>query len=341
VFLSSSGPIAIRVAAVAALVATLSERVPAQQVSVTGVVRDAISSSPLVGAIVTLGRTADERATRTDANGAFAFAEVARGAYALSVRRLGYAPAQSNVEVPASQPIVVMMRRVVALDTVRVSAADQGIYGAVGTSTDLRPLAASIQVIGTSGSRLRTDSSGHFFAPVKTPGPYLVRATADGFVGQTVSVTVRSKDGVEVALLLDSATGPADHKLEMAYGDFNSRMMQRGLASALVPGADLTRFGGEGTLVSSIVSSPSFAAKALRFTSFACLFVDGQPKPGTPMSAYGPREVEMVELYGSKADRTRNLEQRWPRNAPCAATGMPPVGAGDDAVRWIVIWLKR
>ena len=335
-------PIAIRVTAVAALVvATLSERAPAQQVTVTGIVRDAISSSPLVGAIVTLGRAPDERATRTDANGTFVFDKVARGAYALSVRRLGYEPARSNVEVPASEPVVVMMRRVVALDTVRVSATDQGIYGAVGTSTDLRPLAASIQVIGTSGSRLRTDSTGHFFAPVKTPGPYLVRATADGFVGRTVSVTVRAKDGVEVALLLDSATGPADHKLEMAYGDFNSRMLQRGLASALVPGADLTRFGSDGTLVSSIVSSPSFAAKPLRFTSFACLFVDGQPKPGTPMNAYGPREVEMVELYGSKADRTRSLAQRWPRNAPCAATGMAPAGSGDDVVTWIVIWLKR
>lgn len=234
--------------AVALVAATVPARAGAQQVSVSGVVHDATSSVPLVGAIVTLGRGADERTTRTDANGAFSFVKVVRGTYPLVVRRLGYEPSRADVEVPPAEPIVVALRRVVSLDTVRVQAATQGIYGAVGTSRDLRPLNASVQILGTSVSRLRTDSTGHFFAPVKTPGPYLVRASADGYTAQTVSVTVRSNDGVEVALLLDSATGPADHSLEMAYADFADRMVQRGLASALVPRTDLTRFGDEGTL---------------------------------------------------------------------------------------------
>jgi hypothetical protein len=321
--------------------AVFSARAKAQQVSVTGVVRDATSSAPLVGAIVTLGRAADEQATRTDASGAFAFAKIARGTYPLVVRRLGYEPSRSDLEVPASQPIAVVLRRVVALDTVRVQSADQGIYGAVGTSRDLRPLAATVQVIGAAVSRLRTDSTGHFFAPVKTPGPYLVRATADGFTAQTVSVTVRSSDGVEVALLLDSATGPADHRLEMAFGEFADRMLQRGLASALVPRTDLTRFGDEGTLVSSIVSSRSFGVKGLHFGRSACVFVDGRPMVGVSLSAYGPEEVEMVEVYGTDADRTRTLEQRWPRNAPCGDTGVPSASPGRDVVRWVVIWLKH
>ena len=327
--------------AVALVAATVPARAGAQQVSVSGVVHDATSSVPLVGAIVTLGRGADERTTRTDANGAFSFVKVVRGTYPLVVRRLGYEPSRADVEVPPAEPIVVALRRVVSLDTVRVQAATQGIYGAVGTSRDLRPLNASVQILGTSVSRLRTDSTGHFFAPVKTPGPYLVRASADGYTAQTVSVTVRSNDGVEVALLLDSATGPADHSLEMAYADFADRMVQRGLASALVPRTDLTRFGDEGRLASSIVSARSFGTKGLRFGVTACVFVDGRPVPGASLNAYGPAEVEMVEVYGSSADRSLTLEHRWPRSAPCGDTGMPSATPGRDVVRWVVIWLKH
>jgi len=328
----------LRAAALAALLPALAG---AQQTTLAGVVRDATSSTPLVGAIVTLGRGADERTTRSDANGAFSFSKVARGTYPLTVRRLGYEPAEVDVDVPHNQPAVVTMRRVASLDTVRVSAADQGIYGVVGTARDLRPLAASIQVLGTSISRLRTDSTGRFFAAVKTPGPYLVRATTDGFTGQTVSVTVKPNEGVEVALLLDSATGPADHKLEMAFGDFADRMLQRGLASALVPRTDLTRYGDKGTLASSLVSARAFGLRGLRLSSTACVFVDGRPMPGFSMNTYGPDEVEMVEVYGGKADRTLNLSQRWPRGASCGDTGLPGSALGDDVVKWVVIWLKH
>jgi hypothetical protein len=328
-------------AGLAALAASLPTLAKAQQSTIAGVVRDATSSTPLVGAIVTLGRGPDERTARSDANGAFSFSKVARGTYPLTVRRLGYEPSQVDVDVPHDQPVVVTMLRVVSLDTVRVRAADQGIYGVVGTARDLRPLGASIQVLGTSISRLRTDSSGRFFVAVKTPGPYLVRATADGFTGQTVSVTVKSNEGVEVALLLDSATGPADHKLEMAFGDFADRMLQRGLASALIPRTDLTRYGDAGTLASSLVSARSFGLRGLKLSSTACVFVDGRPMPGFSMNAYGPDDVEMVEVYGPKADRTRNLTQRWPRNAPCGDTGMPGSAPGEDVVQWVVIWLKH
>jgi hypothetical protein len=316
-------------------------RAHAQQVAVSGVVRDAVSSAPLVGAIVTLGPTTDERTTRTDASGAFSFSKVPAGTYALLVRRLGYEPSRTSVGVPATQPIAVDLKRVMSLDTVRVRAANQGIYGAVGTAHELRPLNASIQLFGASGAKLNTDSTGHFFAPVKTPGPYLVRATTDGYVSQTVSVTVQSNEGVEVALLLDSAIGPVAHGLEMAYADFASRLMQRGVESALVPRTDLTRYGTNGTLINSIVSAPTFAQRALRFGPTACVFVDGRPLPGMSPNAYAPSEVEMVEAYGARGDRSRSLAQRWPRNSMCGQTGQPAVSGGFDTVVWVVIWLKH
>jgi hypothetical protein len=92
------------------LAALLPALAKAQQTTVTGVVRDATSSTPLVGAIVTLGRGADERTTRSDASGAFSFSKVARGAYPLTVRRLGYEPSQVDVDVPQDQPVVASCR---------------------------------------------------------------------------------------------------------------------------------------------------------------------------------------------------------------------------------------
>ncbi|MGH7617146.1 MAG: carboxypeptidase regulatory-like domain-containing protein [Gemmatimonadaceae bacterium] len=327
-------------AIVSALLLTFpASRGAAQQIS--GIVRDATSSAPLVGAIVSLGPATDERTARTDANGSFSFSKVPAGTYALLVRRLGYEPSRTSVDVPATRPVDVGLERVVSLDTVRVRAAGQGIYGAVGTSRDLRPLHASIQILGASSGRLSSDSTGHFFAAVKTPGPYLVRATADGYVAQTVSVTVQANEGVEVALLLDSATGPVAHGLEMAYADFNSRLLQRGLESALVPRTDLTRYGAEGTLVSSLISSPSFARRGLRFGTTACVFVDGRPMPGFSLNTYAPAEIEMVEIYGMKADYSLTLARRWPRAGICGDTGRPPTAGGNEVVRWVVIWLKH
>src|SRR5262245_20104148 len=60
-----------------AVLGVLPSLATAQQTTVAGVVRDATSSTPLVGAIVTLGRGAEERTARSDANGAFSFSKVA------------------------------------------------------------------------------------------------------------------------------------------------------------------------------------------------------------------------------------------------------------------------
>jgi hypothetical protein len=331
----------MRLATIAALlVGSAARRVLAQQsVTVTGVVRDAASTRPLIGAVVSLKAVGNARTTRTDETGTFTFSKVVPGAYSLSVRRLGYEQVNQTVDVRAEmQAADVSMTRVAMLDTVRVRATAQGIYGGVGTAKDLRPVAgAVVQIAG--GSKTAVDSAGHFFIPIKSPGAYVLRAEAPGYEPYTMSVTVPHDEGVEVALLLDSATGPRSHMLAAAFADFSERLRVRRNSSAIVPRAELTRTGDR-QLLGAIRSSPSFNRVALRFGPSACVFVDGRPRPGVSLGAYDPSEIEAVEVYTASSEASGTLARSWPRNFPCADTGMPTVSGGRDLVMWVVIWLK-
>jgi hypothetical protein len=311
------------------------------QGAVSGTVTDAVSGRPLIGAIVTLRLNTGARVTRTDETGAFAFGRVAAGSYTLATQRLGYDPVTRSVEV-AGEPVTVAiaMSRIAQLDTVRVRAARQAIYGVVGTSAKLEPIRhATIQIIGTGFSRLRVDSTGHFFAEIRTPGVYMVRANASGYASGTVSVTVPPNDGVEVAMLLDTTSG-ADHVLAHAFADFQERVIrQRPMGSAMVGRVELTRYG-DGNLTTAIMRSPSFAKKALRFTSEACLFVDGRPRPGVSLQAIDPADVEIVEVYSS-GDASGTLLRAWPKGMACGDTGMPRASGNKELIRWVTVWLKH
>ncbi|HTE46673.1 MAG TPA: carboxypeptidase regulatory-like domain-containing protein [Gemmatimonadaceae bacterium] len=313
----------------------------AQAVSVSGTVSDATAARPLIGTLVTLGVPGSERTARTDERGVFTFDKVAPGRYTLVVRRLGYEPFRETIEPKSGDaPIVVTLTRVASLDTVRVLAAQQGIYGAVATAHDLRPLrSATIRVIGVGGGKISVDSTAHFFVPIKTPGAYVVRAQSGGYQAQTVSVTVRPGEGVEVAMLLDSATTPASNRLEMAMADFDDRLKVRKQASALMSRAELLRYDDR-QILGAIRAAPSFVAKGLRFGASACVFVDGRPFTGS-MDAFEPKQIEAVEVYGEKGDATGTLAKAWPRGFPCGDTGMPSTAPGGDVVKWVVIWIKQ
>ena len=329
---------------ITALVSTCirTSAVAAQQpVAVRGKVQDSVSGRPLAGAIVGLGPSGSDRITRTDDAGEFAFSKVAPGSYSLTVKRLGYDPRTRVVEVrPGMDSILVVMLRVSTLDTVRIRATNQGIYGAVGTAEGLRPLrSAVVQVIGGSG-KLSVDSTGHFYIPIKAPGAYMVRAMSSGYQTQTMAVTVRRDEGVEIALLLDSATTPESNRWESAYADMADRMIARRNSSAIVSASELRETGYTG-LADALRRSPSFNKAVIRIGGTACVFVDGQPKPGFSIDAFDATQIEAVEAYTTSSEGTGNLARRWPRGFPCAPTGENTTAVGNDVIRWIVIWLKR
>jgi len=312
-----------------------------QPVPVRGKVQDSVSGRPLAGAIVGLGPNGSDRTTRTDDAGEFAFSKVVPGNYSLTVKRLGYEPRARAVEVKAGMDsLVVAMLRVSTLDTVRIRATNQGIYGAVGTAEGLRPLrSALVQVIGGSG-KLSVDSTGHFYIPIKAPGAYLVRAMSPGYQTQTMAVTVRRDEGVEIALLLDSATTPESNRWESAYADMADRMIARRNSSAIVSASELRETGYSG-LADALRRSPSFNKAVIRIGGTACVFVDGQPKPGLSIDAFDGTQIEAIEAYTASSEGTGNLARRWPRGFPCAPTGENTTAAGSDVIRWVVVWLKR
>ena len=289
---------------------------------------------------MTLGVGSSARTTRTDERGAFAFSNAFAATHVLAVRRLGYQPSSQTIEItPQPGPINVALIRIEALDTVRVRATVQGIYGGVGDARTLRPLpGAKLQVVGAA-RKAALDSTGRFFVPIKNAGAYVVRAEAPGFAPQTVSVTVRPDERVEAALLLDSSATTTSHALAAAFADFYDRFLVRKKPSAIVPRSELTGSGYD-RLLDALLHAPSFTQASLRFGPSACVFVNGRPEPGASILSFKSEEIEAVEAYPATSDASETLVKRWPRYFPCADTGLPPVGGDRDVVRWVVLWLK-
>lgn len=334
----------VRHSIVAALLGLSLASQGAAQARVTGIVRDTLTARPLIGAIVHLRAPSGARSTRTDETGEFVFVRVPRGTYSLAVQRLGYAPLLRPIDVAPenSEPLLLSLTRTIELDTVRVRAAPQALYGAVGRTKDLMPIAhANIQVIGPSASgKVEVDSTGHFFVAIRTPGPYVVRASASAYEAMTVSVTVAPNDGVEVSLLLDSTTAAASHRLEQAFVHFQDRMNRRRLFAAMITRAELLKTDTD-DMLTALRSSPSFAARSLRFGETACVFVDGRARVGVSLRGFKPEWMEAVELYSRSGEPTGTLQLAWPAGQPCGATGLPRVTPGPDVVTWVAFWLKR
>lgn len=337
-----SGKARIIAVALFAIVLTASVSSAQQSGSVRGFVHDAATARPLVGAIVILGPPGDERVTRTDESGAFLLAGIRAGEWSVTARRLGYESARRTISLPAdTAPVTFALSRITTLDTVRVRAARQGIYGVVGTWTDMRPIpTATVHVLGSDVRQVTVDRTGHFFVALKAPGAYLLRAEARGHVPQTQSVTVPRNDGVEVAFLLDSATGPGARALAEAYDDLERRMLRRRASSVLISRSELLKHG-HAQLQDAIRSSQSFNVKGLRLDDETCVFVDGRPRPGLTVDAIPPQNVEAVEIYTAASDASRTLLEAWPRAVPCSGAGFRPTGGFRDNVRWVVIWTRR
>ena len=319
-----------------------------QAATISGVVQDVATSRPIIGVLVTLGSPPDARTTRTDELGGFNFANVQTGSHPLRARGVGYIALDQSVTVDRELRLTIALTRVAALDTVRIRDGVQAIYGVVATQ-NLTPVPnATVQIFGASVGQITTDTAGRFFYEVKTPGAYMVRGKSARAGSASVSVTVTPKNRVEVALLLDTAETNGANALEMAYGDFRERLLRRGPNSVIVPRTELVeRGGGKRSVVSALLASRSFAAKGLRFSDVACLFVEGIPQPGRAINTIVAESVESIEAYGQSGDRSGNLAARFPKAGICGDTGLPRMvevsgaPARQDVVRYIVVWLKR
>lgn len=310
---------------------------------VRGTVRDSASGRPLSGAAVELAGASLHATTRSDQQGGFQFARLAAGRYQVTVREIGYTQASREIDV-SERDATIAIRMVPTsqrLDTVRVNANVTAVYGIVGTTVGLHPVSgADVQVIG-SQQRATTDSAGRFFVALKKGGSYFVRVRHDGFTDQFSPVDMPNDHAVETFILLDSGTVATG--TDALWDELDERLRWEGQHGALIPGDQITRWGGSTS--DAIRGSQAFVRKGLQLTPKVCLFVNGLPKPGWPLDAIRPEQIATVELYTDTGDETNTLFARWPKGADCGSDtgGSSPTSRFDrkSIIRYAVVWLKK
>ncbi len=311
---------------------------------VRGTVRDSSSGQLLSGAIVELVGAATRATTRSDQQGEFQFARLQGGQYRLTVRQIGFVETSRDLDVSTRDASVSISLNPTSqrLDTVRVRAHVTAVYGVVGATAGLRLIPdATVQIIGAQ-QKATTDTAGRFFVALKKGGSYFVRVRHAGFADQFIPVEVPNDHAVETFVLLDSGTVATG--ADALWDEFDERLRWEGQHGALVPGEQITRWGGSAS--DAIRGSQAFVRKGLQLTSNVCLFVNGVPKPGWPLDAIPPEQIATVELYTATGDETNTLFSRWPPHAQC---GISSGGASSplspferkSVIRYAVIWLKQ
>ena len=139
------------------LVLLVSGVAQAQRVTMSGVVRDSATDRPINGAIVEIAGADRRYAVRSDEDGRFQIFDVSPGPYRAVVRRIGYSQAVREITVTSDMnelriglaPIPQGLREI------RVRGEGTGIYGLIGTASDLKPITnAQVYVAGTRDSVL-------------------------------------------------------------------------------------------------------------------------------------------------------------------------------------------
>ena len=168
--------------------------------TVRGVVRDT-AGAPLPGADVLLGT----RKAVTSEVGVFRIDSVPVGEYPLTIRMVGFEPVRSRVAVVAAEPTELeyfMIPTPFLLDPVIVEGRRTGIWGVVGDTSYRAAPGATVQVLGTRGGTMQTDSMGRFGFPEADRGPYMVRVTMPGYAERLFLVELERGEGRELSVML-------------------------------------------------------------------------------------------------------------------------------------------
>lgn len=311
---------------------------------VQGTVVDSATGAPLGGVSLELLGTSVRAVAQSDGAGRFRIGGLRPGGYTLVVRRIGYA-------VRTPEPLALahdttlslgLARLAQGIASVVVRDSSTGIHGVVGTAAGLHPLAsARVQVAGVRGT-FTADSGGRFFVPLAKAGTYAVRISKDGYRPSLRMVEVTSRRSSDGSALLDSAPGRLSPILAANWEDLDQRQRWRTMNSALVSGLDLAGRGG--TVSDALLMTPAFSQRGLRVNGATCVFVDGVPRPGLPLDAVAPEQIEMIEVYGPGGEPSGNLIKRWPDGVECANPSRSTTAPGISErgiVRFAVVWLKH
>lgn len=312
--------------------------------TVRGLVRTA-SGVPVDEVLVRLMTDSTTVATsRTLRTGSFSLTRIPMGRYTLDVRRVGYETRQLPIVVERPGTLAFDVS-VVALPvppvTIAGDAAWTGVLGVVGNYETMAPLRNVRLRPLSGGDTVRSDENGLFAYPVKAAGTGALLVEADGYAPRIVSYTVRDGERTELAVLLEPAA--RERTDAWVWKELAQRHKWSTPRSVRVSREELLATGANNLMV-ALENAPTVLQSSLVFSRAACLFVNGQPRPGFPIDALLTERVEYVEGYAMRGDLSRTLQLRWPPAQFCGAPGgdltnRRAIESG-QGVQYVVVWLR-
>jgi hypothetical protein len=321
--------------------------IQAQLQSVRGTVKDTAGTG-LAGAEVIVG---SRRAT-TSQQGTFVVDSLRPGQYAITVRLVGFSPIRSRVVVVDAEPTEVeyfMLPAAFLLPTMVVETSRTGLWGSVGDTGFRAIKGARVEVHGSGGGEVRTDSSGRFSFPELSGGQYMVRATFPGYSERRFMVDLPKGKGRELGILLSPSLDLPSAGIEVALANLAKRL-SFGLRRERLDTRGLERFGSL-----PLCEVPQIVSELGRNrNSTLLLSLDGvtanRNADLSQLCSWRADEVEMIEFGRDICrDPTQTLAElvgTWcsgrARNVPRSAQGGGArIGTQAAGLPYVIIWERR
>ena len=310
---------------------------PAGPNTITGVVTDTLGM-PLGDADVLID--ALRRRARTRDDGSFRFDSIPVGTYSLSARKLGYVASAYRVRVrdDGGSVYIRMIRFGTVLPSMVTTASSIGVSGIIGDTAFRAMPDVTVSVLG-SGKRTHTDSSGAFFVPLSA-GRYMVRLEREGYVRQTIGVTINDTAGRRIAAWMVPAMGRANPLEATLLFDMNQRMVRANPVSS--------RFITREDMIAQGVDEVAQLARrhAQGIVAPDCMvMIDGNPRRQLPLWQLSTNAVEFVEIYlpsnvgGASARGVTSLNGN--RAAFSTSTSVAPMVSGPCGNLGLIVWLRQ
>jgi hypothetical protein len=312
--------------------------------TIRGTVRTA-TGVPIEEVLVQLRNdTARIAESRTLRSGGFTLPRVPVGTYTLDVRRVGYESRVLPLTVERGGPLpfdLTLVPLPVVLDAITTDTPWSGVIGVVGDYATMEPL-GGVRVRPLDGAdATQSDAAGRFAFRVADGGTGALLVEQAGRAPRLVSYVVPPGERAEVVVLLDSSrTSRTDGWI---WKDLAQRHRWSTPRSVRVSRAELLATGAHNLMV-ALENAPTVQQSGLIFSRGACMYVNGQPRPGFPLDAILADRVEYVEGYALRGDLSRTLQLRWPRGADCGAPGgdltVRRAIEGGQGIQYVVVWLR-
>ena len=274
--------------------------------------------------------------------GDFRLGGLEAGPWTIAIRRLGYRPLVVDVEMPpeGNRRTFTLTAAATSLDPVLVAERWTGVRGLVGDARRVSPLAgALVRVLGSDVS-VGSDSVGQFAVSLPGGRDVLLRVERAGYATRLISASVPVEGYLQLEVALD--TNPQAPRDYWVWRDLDQRL-KFATPRAVLVGRDEIEATDAVNLGVALPATRSVTAANVLIDRRACLYVNGQPRPGFPVDAIQAGDVEFVEAYPPGSDLTRTLAQRWPAGAQCGVPDGPrrsSASASRLSAQFVSVWLR-